>query len=263
MKCYSVLCLLAAGAVLLTAPAPSRPPSEAKTAVLVELFTSEGCSSCPPADRLLIELQERQPDAGIEVIALGEHVDYWDGLGWRDRFSSAELTGRQQDYSLRFGQNRVYTPQMVVDGSEEFVGSDKRQAQQAIQRAAARAKARLRIEPDSSSGDATARWTIHVDSLPPKAPGRVDVYVAVTESGLSNQVSKGENSGRRLPHTSVVRVLQKIGEMNNDAAARFEHAVELPLDPSWNRQNLRLAAFVQEPRVGRVLGAASVALAAK
>lgn len=153
---------------------------------------------------------------------------------------------------------------MIVDGSEEFVGSDKRRAEQAIQRAAARAKARLRIEPDSSPGDAaTARRTIYVDSLPPKAPGRVDVYVAVTESGLSNQVSKGENSGRRLPHTSVVRVLQKIGEMNSGAAARFEHQVELPLDPSWDRQNLRLAAFVQEPRMGRVLGAASVALAAK
>jgi hypothetical protein len=264
MRRYSVLCSLAVAVVVLIAPAPSQPPSEAKTAVLVELFTSEGCSSCPPADRLLIELQEQQPAVGIEIIALGEHVDYWDGLGWRDRFSSAELTGRQQDYSRHFGQNRIYTPQMVVDGAEEFIGSDKRQAQQAIQRAAARAKAHLRIEPDPSPGDASiARWTIHVNSLPPKSPARVDVYVAVTESGLSNQVSKGENRGRRLPHTSVVRVLQKIGEMDTRRATSYEHPVELPLDSSWNRKNLRLAAFVQEPNAGRVLGAASLVMEAK
>jgi hypothetical protein len=231
--------------------------------VLVELFTSEGCSSCPPADRLLVELDERQPVADVEIIALGEHVDYWDGLGWRDSFSSAEATGRQQKYSRHFGQNRVYTPQMVVDGVEEFVGSDKRQAQQAIQRAASRAKAQLRIEPDSSAGDAhAARWMIFVDSLPPKAPRNVDVYVAITESGLANQVSRGENRGRTLKHTSVVRVLQKIGEFDNSPGARFEHGVELPLDSAWKRENLRIAAFVQEPAVGRVMGAVSVAVTA-
>jgi hypothetical protein len=151
---------------------------------------------------------------------------------------------------------------MIVDGAEEFVGSDKRQAQHAIQRAAARAKARVRIEPDSSPTDAApARWTIHIDSLPPKAPPRADVYVAVTESGLSNQVSKGENRGHRLQHSSVVHVLQKIGKLNSGPAAKFEHVVELPLDPSWKRENLRVVAFAQEPNVGRVLGAASVPVA--
>ena len=245
------------------APEDSGPARESKAAVVVELFTSEGCSSCPPADRLLTELQEHQPLAGVEIIALGEHVDYWDGLGWRDRFSSPESTDRQRDYSLHLGQNQIYTPQMIVDGAEEFVGSDKRQADLAIRRAAARAKARLRIVAESSSSAApAARWTIHVDSLPPKAPPTVDVYVAVTENGLSNQVSKGENRGHRLEHSAVVHVLQKIGEMHNGPAAQFEHQVELPLDPAWKAQNLRLVAFVQERQAGRVLGAATVPLAA-
>jgi hypothetical protein len=253
---------LTAAVVLIAAPmGDAQQPREAKAAVLVELFTSEGCSSCPPADRWLIELQERQPVAGVEVISLGEHVDYWDGLGWRDRFSSAELTGRQRDYSLHFGQNRIYTPQMVVDGAEEFVGSDKREAREAIQRAASRAKALVRIARDSTPGDAaSARWTIHVDGLPPKAPARADVYVAVTESGLANEVNNGENRGRRLQHSSVVRVLQKIGEMGGVPPAKFEHHIELPFDPAWNKKNLRVVAFVQEPNVGRVLGAASAPL---
>lgn len=255
--------LAAAAVLLLTARlSDAQQATDTKPVVLVELFTSEGCSSCPPADRWLIELQERQPVAGVEVIALGEHVDYWDGLGWRDPFSSAELTGRQRDYSLHFGQNRVYTPQMIVDGAEEFVGSDKREARQAIQRAASRAKARVRITPDSAAGK-TARWTIHVDGLPPKAPPRVDVYVAVTESGLANEVKNGENRGRRLEHSSVVRVLQKIGEMGGAPPAKFEHHVELPFDSSWNKENLRVVAFVQEPKVGRVLGAASAPVAVR
>ncbi len=260
------------------APADSGQPRESNAAVLVELFTSEGCSSCPPADRLLSDLVERQPLAGVEIIALGEHVDYWDGLGWRDRFSSPQSTGRQRDYSLHFGQDRIYTPQMIVDGAEEFVGSDKRQADQAIQRAAARTKANVRIVAASSPGPkadgaGVARWTIQVDALPPQASPKVDVYVAVTENGLSNQVAKGENRGRRLQHAAVVHVLQKIGEFDSrrqaksgheatkaesGAAAAFKHSVELPLDPAWERHNLRLVAFVQEQHTGRVLGAASL-----
>jgi hypothetical protein len=260
----TVLLIAAAAGIVFIHPdaGSAQIPGEPAKAVLVELFTSEGCSSCPPADRLLVELEELQPVAGVEIIALGEHVDYWDGLGWRDPFSSADATARQQSYSLHFGKNRVYTPQMIVDGADEFVGSDKAQALQAIQRAAGRAKARLRIEPDSVPAAANlGRWMIYVDSLPPKTPQKVDVYVAVSESGLSNQVSRGENRGRTLKHTSVVRVLQKIGELENSPGPRFEHGVELPLDPSWKRENLRVAAFVQEPAAGRVLGAASIPVA--
>src|SRR6267142_3420791 len=105
--------------------------------VLVELFTSEGCSSCPPADAVLSELVLRQPVAGVEVLALGEHVDYWDRLGWRDPFSSAMFSARQSNYDARvFHRNEVYTPQLVVDGQLERVGSDVSAIQRAINQAA-------------------------------------------------------------------------------------------------------------------------------
>ena len=105
------------------------------TPVIVELFTSEGCSDCPPADTLLEKLIATQPVPGAEIIGLGQHVDYWDRLGWKDRFSSAALTSRQQLYQARFGTESIYTPQMVVDGRAELVGSDATAARKAIERA--------------------------------------------------------------------------------------------------------------------------------
>src|ERR1700730_14496258 len=101
---------------------------------IVQLFTSEGCSDCPPADTLLEKLIGTQPIAGAEIIGLGQHVDYWDRLGWKDRFSSAALTNRQQLYQTRFGTESIYTPQMVVDGRAEFVGSDASAARKAIEK---------------------------------------------------------------------------------------------------------------------------------
>jgi len=265
MRPRSVRCsLLAVAWLLLMAPGPgnSQQPREAKTAVLVELFTSEGCSSCLQADRLLTELQE-QPAPGVEIITLGEHVDYWDPLGWQDRFASQQFTRRQQDYGIHFNQSDVYTPQMIVDGEEEFVAKDAGETRLAIQRAAARAKARLRIETgaaDENTGH--PRWTIHVDSLPPRAPAKVDVFIAITESDLSSEVARGENRGRSLRHSSVVRILRKIGEVENGPAVKFEQAIQLRLDPAWNRQNLRIVAFLQEAGPARVIGAASLPVAA-
>src|SRR5579859_2173237 len=119
-------------------PKPAAPTPARKT-VVVELFTSEGCSSCPPADALLIKFREQRRDDGVEIIPLGFHVDYWNRLGWQDRFSSASYSQRQEDYANRMKLDGPYTPQMVVDGDTEFVGNNTANATNAIAHAAGRA----------------------------------------------------------------------------------------------------------------------------
>ncbi len=138
--------LVPIGLAAQTATRPGRTP------VLVELFTSEGCSSCPPADALLMKLEAGQPIDGVEIIALGEHVDYWDQLGWHDRFSSRQYTQRQNGYGNRFSLQGVYTPQMVVDGTQEFVGNDANRATRAINQAAKSAKVGLKLSSPMIEG---------------------------------------------------------------------------------------------------------------
>src|SRR6267142_4441733 len=135
--------------------------------VLVELFTSEGCSSCPPADAVLSQLVARQPVAGVKVLALGEHVDYWDRLGWRDPFSSAAYSARQADYASKaFHGGDIYTPQMVVNGREALVGSDYRAATAAIARAARPSgpRARVMLKASRDVPDSSALFVMQVDS---------------------------------------------------------------------------------------------------
>lgn len=170
---------------------------EAAVPVLVELFTAEGCSSCPPADTLLEKMIEAQPASGAQIIGLGEHVDYWDRLGWKDRFSSAALTSRQQRYAARSKSDDVYTPQMVVDGQEAFVGTDLIAARQAIERAVKTPHGIVRIALDMPASNAL-NVAVAVSNLPALSPGdRVDIIVAVTEDRLRTEVKRGENQGAR------------------------------------------------------------------
>jgi hypothetical protein len=186
-----------------------------RAAVVVELFTSEGCSSCPPADRLLSWLGERQPLEGAEIIPLSEHVDYWNRLGWADPFSSSVFSERQRAYSDSL-KSEAYTPQMVVDGKVEFVGSDRNQALKAISNELHAARCTVRIEPispASSSRQNLVSFSVQVEKLPPLDTNiKGFVFLAVTENNLQSSVSSGENSGRRLAHTAVVRELKMIGE---------------------------------------------------
>lgn len=217
-------------------------PAPAGTPVLVELFTSEGCSSCPPADRLLARLASGPAVPGALVVALSLHVDYWNRLGWEDPFSSRAHTERQAAYSARFaGSGRIYTPQMVVDGRTEFVGSDERAARRAISDAAREPKAFVRLVPD---GAGAARVTVA------GASAGADVFLAVVEDGLSSDVTRGENAGKRLPHAAVARDLRAIGSV--DTAGRYDAAVPLP--PGQGAR--RAFAFAQERGTGRVLGVA-------
>ncbi len=228
--------------------------------VVVELFTSEGCSSCPPADALLAKLDHEQRLGNAEIIALEEHVDYWDQLGWRDPFSSARWTERQQDYAAAFRNDGVYTPQMVVDGRAEFVGSSQSRARSAIAEAVREPKAEVTLLCGSTS-DGKAKVSIAVKMLPEPEPQKAQVWLVVTETGLHSNVSRGENAGEDLHHAAVVRSLRKVGETapNHDAAYSGEHDVQL--DPGWKKENLRVVAFVQDAKTRHILGAASVHLA--
>jgi hypothetical protein len=229
--------------------------SSSPTPIVVELFTSEGCSSCPPADALLQSLVDAQPIPGAQVIGLGHHVDYWDRLGWRDKFSSGASTNRQQRYAQVFNIDSIYTPQMVVDGHDEFVGSDAAAARRTIANALStpHAAVALAIEPPASDRVATA---VTIAELPKGSRGdRADVVIAVIESRLRSEVRGGENRGRTLAHAPVVRQLTPVG----DASAASLRA-DIPLAAAWQREHLTLVAFVQERFSRRILGAAAVPL---
>jgi len=234
--------------VSVAAPLAAEPPSP----VLVELFTSEGCSSCPPADALLAELAAGRVAVGAEVVPLSLHVDYWNRLGWRDPFSSAAFSERQQLYASRRG---LYTPQMVVDGGADLVGSDRAGASRAISAAARTSKTPLELRVAASP----AGLQVRVAAPPlPRGSREADLLLAVTEDGLVSDVARGENAGRKLPHAAVVRLLTRADRARSDAPLAAEKT--LKLDPSWRREALHVVAFLQEPD-GRVVGVARTSIA--
>jgi hypothetical protein len=225
--------------------------------VIVELFTSEGCSSCPPAEALLATLEAQQPISHAQVIALEEHVDYWNNAGWVDPFSSSEWTERQQDYAASLGNKNPYTPQIVVNGHTELVGSREQQARQVIEQAAAAPKTDVSVTPAQSDKHNAARFDVSVGKIVRGAAGDApEVWLAITEAGLHSAVTRGENSGKELKHASVVRVLRKIGTADQNKDSSFSRNVSVGLGSGWNRQNLRAVVFVQERKNRQILGAA-------
>jgi hypothetical protein len=233
---------------------PAESASDARTAVLVELFTSEGCSSCPPADALLQKL-DRQPIPGEEMIVLSEHVDYWNHIGWKDPYSSRFYSDRQNAYARRLGLSDVYTPQMIVDGTSQFVGSDDALAEQAF--AKAMTKPKITVGLSSVSIASTNVLLAHMETgVLQESFGlrAADVCLAVALNRAQSQVSNGENAGRTLEHTAVVRRIVKVGSIQQGQA--FAQDIQVKLDPGTDIHNLRLIAFVQEPGQGRVIGAA-------
>ncbi|HTX38649.1 MAG TPA: DUF1223 domain-containing protein [Bryobacteraceae bacterium] len=226
--CCLAISIVVAAALGAQTPAPMPAP------VLVELFTSEGCSDCPPADRLLARLDGH-------AIVLSEHVDYWNSLGWKDPFSAALFSRRQETYCSELGaQQGPYTPQMVVDGEAQFVGSDAGRAADEIAKAARRPKADVKLTRTA------AGLQVEIAS----APASGDVWMVLADNRDESQVAAGENKGRRLEHIAVVRSLQKIGTVKRGGA--FSHLAELPASAATQR----VVVFVQQPGQGRVTGAA-------
>ena len=228
-------------------------------AVVVELFTSEGCSSCPPADALLARLDQEQHLGNAEIIALEEHVDYWDHLGWRDPFSSAQWTERQQDYASSLGNEGVYTPQMVVDGRMEFVGSSQSRVRAAIGEAVQRPKADIALSSSEIAGG-QVRVKIDVRMLPSPASRDAQVWLAVTETGLHSNVKRGENAGEDLRHAAVVRSLRRVGDAKSSQETAYSGDQDVRLDSGWKQENLRAVVFVQDAKSRHILGAASLHL---
>jgi hypothetical protein len=218
----------------------------AQNPVVVELFTSEGCSSCPPADAVLVQLSQNGLK-GEEVILLGEHVDYWNYIGWTDRFSSKQFSQRQSDYAGAL-RAEVYTPQMVIDGREQFVGND---AAEVASRIVAAAKRPMPGQV-SLAWEGDRRLRVAVQSAPAV---KAKVLLAITEDGLSTQVANGENGGKTLHHAAVVRSLQEIGELRD---GKFESIVDVPVAAGWNRNQLKAIVLLQEPKTMKIVGAGQV-----
>jgi hypothetical protein len=228
-----------------------------KPVVVVELFTSEGCSSCPPADALLQTLEVQQPVPGVEIVAIEEHVDYWDHDGWVDPFSSPEWTQRQATYTA-LTKKDVYTPELVVDGRSQFLGSDGRQAGLEIEKAAHGPKTDVAISPGKPEGKNSQHFSVSVGKLAGNKAGDVaEIWLAVTEDGLHSAVSRGENEGHELHHVATLRTLRKIGVADANGASAFTGDAVVKLNSHWAAENLHVTVFIQEKKSREILGAAS------
>lgn len=216
--------------------------------VVLELFTSQGCSSCPPADRVLSELA-----AGDDVIALSFHVDYWNYIGWTDPFSSAEWSERQRDYARALRTGRVYTPMVVVDGRTDLVGSQRHEVEELVADARRRQRAGS-VELMARPGEASLAVSLAAEVDAGRIDGPVDLLLAVVESGLETPVKRGENARRTLHNDCVVRRLQKLGTLGPDRTSlELDHRIEL--DPAWNSENLSLVGLLQDPETLAIHGA--------
>jgi hypothetical protein len=222
--------------------------------VLVELFTSEGCSSCPPADLMIRKLDELQPIPGAQLIVLSEHVTYWDHDGWKDPNSSPALTDRQTAYEGALGEKEPFTPQIIVDGTQEVHLNHPHEMEDILRKAEAAAKVPVRIGEITMDGASPSVLRAHIETDTNFDKHGADVFVAVALDHVESQVLRGENGGKHLVHVAVVQQLTKIGKLAKGKS--FAQDIELKLKPGTDPKNLRLIAFVQEAGPGKLLGAA-------
>jgi hypothetical protein len=235
--------------------AGSLPAANDRVPVLLELFTSEGCSSCPPADTLLEKLDAQQPVAGADLIVLSEHVDYWNQLGWRDPFSSAVFSTRQNDYASHIDTSEVYTPELIVDGTWGVVGSRHADVEKAIGKAIQRGKQTVHVEA-KQNGD---RISVQVQIDPASGVhGQRAVYAVLARNHVASHVQHGENAGRDLQHVAVAYAITKIGTVGTDGS--FRKNVDLRLPPQSGQDGSRVVVFIQEDATSRVAGVAQARL---
>jgi hypothetical protein len=232
--------VIAAIAILaaLTLTIHGAPPKLGPAPVVVELFTSQGCSSCPPADALIHDIAN-DPALRGRVIPLAFHVDYWDSLGWRDPFSSSEWTQRQTRYARTMHLNSAYTPQAVVNGTREFVGSNRAALSTALEKASSEKGAEITLAARREGNSLIA--TIHAT-----VPANDDLLLAVVEDGVTTKIEHGENAGRTITNDAIVRKLIRVRPGQSTVA----------LDAAWH--SVSATAFVQD-RTTLAIGAAATA----
>jgi len=216
--------------------------------VVIELFTSEGCSSCPPADDLLADLIGEAQSHGQPVYAMAFHVDYWDRLGWRDPFSSGDNSARQRRYAAAFGTDQVYTPQMVINGKSGFNGSDAREARKQVQ---AELEKPVLLEP-TITPEKVLDGRLTIGYAVKGAPKGMMINVAVVERSVTTRVERGENGGRNLRHSNVVRAFGT-AMLTETGADKLELRLPESLDP----KNALVIGFVQDGKSMAVMGANS------
>jgi len=239
-----------------SAAAETTPAAEARP-VVVELFTSQGCSSCPPADRLLSRLVTEMPG---RVIPLAFHVDYWNRGGWTDPFSSHRWSDRQGAYARKFHLEAPYTPEAVIGGSVEMVGSREDKVRAAIASDATKPAAAVAVHLAPEGGK--VRVDVDVDRPDAVRQKKLDLMIAIYETGLSTAVERGENGGRTLHDDVVVRALTRATRISAGGPAQARGTAEMTLEKGWNRGGLGVAAFLQDPWSLEIFGAAAMALPA-
>ncbi len=258
MLIFLSLALLARGAFGASGDPGPAPPAPSRQEIVLELFTSQGCSSCPPADELLWRLSNDTSVAPY-IIPLAYHIDYWDGPAWKDPFSQHAFSERQEAYEKALHVANMYSPQLVVDGKAECVGSNEQRVRTEIadaRNAAPATDVSLQIQPDTGKNRAarlsyTVRITddLHSDSA--------DIMAAIFEGNRITSVTGGENAGRMLNNDFIARSLQKIGSISGRRGASVTNQAVLPLSPEWDEGNLGVVIFIQDPASLAIHGAAS------
>ncbi len=250
-KIYSSLLLLTLAIVAFKADKISDNNKAAKGFAVVELFTSEGCSSCPPADALIARLQKES--AGKPIYILAFHVDYWNRLGWKDVFSDASYSQRQQQYSKWLNSSEVYTPQAIVNGRTEFVGSEENTLRSALKTGLmAGAKNGIVLNNLKSSGD-----KINLQYQTEGETNNSSLVIALIEKNATTKVGRGENAGRSLSHVQIVRKLQSVMLRNNPSGS-----VSIAIPVGFNAESFEAIAFIQNNTNGMITGATRAELPA-
>jgi hypothetical protein len=256
IKCAQSHRLLSLLLVFMMSPGHSQSAAAPPTAtpILIELFTSEGCSSCPPADAWLKQIDASQPIPGARAIVLSEHVDYWNHDGWKDPYSSSFFTDRQSAYVHALGGSSPYTPEMIVDGATELHLENQAQVAQAFQRAAQAQQLPVGISALRIDGDSPSVLSAHIDADGAQARHNAEVYAVIALNHAESQVLRGENGGRRLTHAAVALDVVHVGRLEKGKS--FSQSFQARLKPGLDPKNLRLVVFVQESGPGSVVGAA-------